>query len=90
MTATKLRKLLEAASPGCDCMSEELMICVHRTEALQDLEAAAPALARLVLQLSETLTAVMALIEAEQEPQPGATLEATIAARAALAAVEEL
>ena len=50
-----LRTLLEAASPGCDCEPDEMIICVHRTEALQDLEDIAPALARLVLTLAEAL-----------------------------------
>ena len=47
-------------------------------------------LARLVLTLETALTTVMAIVEDEQEPPLGATLEATIAAHAALAAVEEL
>lgn len=137
MSATKLRQLLKAASPGPwasaesgyfdsenfvekwqaimpkgkepeDCYAEvEHEIArvgvarwrngirfrsqdAEEDEANAKLLAAAPALARLVLELKTALTTVMALLEAEQEPPTGATLQATIAAHAALAAVEEL
>ena len=80
-TTAKLRELLEASDYG------EGEAEIVATSALCT---AGPDLARLVVTLATALTTVMAIVEDEQEPPLGATLEATIAAHAALAAGEEL
>ena len=84
-TTAKLKALLEAASPGCDCDPDELHICVHRTEALDHLERIAPDLARLVVTLTEALRGTCS-----HDDYCPSCEKSTPAERKALADVEEL
>ena len=82
-TTTKLRELAKPVA-ACTCPPER----DHKLGCQDTVTIAA--LARLVLNLEAALTTVMEIVEAEDEPLLGATLEATIAAHVALADVEEL